>query len=53
MHGAKAGAPKGKANGAWRHGLATNEAIAARREIGELVRESVKQLAAIRALQEP
>lgn len=49
MHGARAGAPMGKANGAWRHGMATNEAIAVRREMAQLVREAGKQLAAMQA----
>ena len=40
MHGARAGAPKGKANGAWRHGLATNEVLRERRVLGGLMREA-------------
>jgi hypothetical protein len=40
MHGARAGAPKGRANGAWRNGLHTNEAIAERRAFGRLMREA-------------
>lgn len=47
MHGARAGAPKGKANGAWRHGMATNEAIAERRELAELVRDAGQTIAAL------
>ncbi len=50
FHGAKGGAPRGKRNGAWRHGMATNEVIAARREVAALVKESGKQIAAIRRL---
>jgi hypothetical protein len=40
MHGARAGAPSGKANGAWKHGRETNEAIARRRDLLELIRAS-------------
>ena len=50
MHGARAGAPEGKANGKWRHGMATNEAVAVRREVAQLVREAGEQLAAMRVL---
>jgi hypothetical protein len=50
MHGARAGAPTGKANGAWRHGMATNTVIEARREMAELLREVDQQLAAMRSL---
>ena len=50
MHGARAGAPEGKANGAWRHGMATNEAVAVRREVAQLLREAGEQLAAMRVL---
>ena len=39
MHGARAGAPKGKANGAWRHGMATDAAIGRRQELSRLMRE--------------
>ena len=38
MHGARAGAPKGKANGSWRHGGATEEAIAAVRYLREVAK---------------
>ena len=48
MHGARAGAPKGKANGAWRHGIATNDTVAERRELADLVREADKMIAALR-----
>jgi hypothetical protein len=47
FHGARGGAPTGPANGAWRHGLHTNEAIAERRQLNGLVREarvSLRQL---------
>ena len=47
MHGARAGAPKGKANGAWQHGRATHEALARRRELGELIREVKKTMRGI------
>ena len=40
MHGARAGAPSGKANGAWKHGRETNEAVARRRGLRELIRAS-------------
>ena len=39
MHGARAGAPTGKSNGAWRNGRATKEATAVRRELADLMRE--------------
>ncbi|WP_322096788.1 HGGxSTG domain-containing protein [Paramagnetospirillum marisnigri] len=46
LHGGKStGAPKGKANGNYRHGYYTAEAIAERRELRTLIqecRESVK-----------
>ena len=48
MHGARAGAPKGKANGAWQHGRATHEALARQRELGELIRQSRALLSSIR-----
>ena len=38
MHGAGGGAPKGKANGNFRHGGRTNEAIAASQGITALIR---------------
>ena len=38
MHGARAGAPKGKANGAWRHGRSTGAAITERRVLSRLLR---------------
>ena len=49
MHGARAGAPKGEANGAWRHGLATDAAIAAQRVVADMVREAAKIIAAMRS----
>lgn len=45
LHGARAGAPKGKANGAYRHGLQTNEARADRRAVNQLRREARALLA--------
>ncbi len=42
MHGARAGAPMGEANGAWRHGRETNEAVARRRGVRELISASRK-----------
>ena len=47
MHGARAGAPSGRTNGAWRHGRETNEAVARRRGLRELIsasRELVRQI---------
>ena len=38
-HGARGGAPKGAANGMWKHGRYTNEAIAGRRHFAELITE--------------
>jgi hypothetical protein len=39
MHGgASPGAPKGEANGAYRHGRFTNEAVERRRELNALIR---------------
>jgi len=37
MHGAFAGAPKGKANGAYRHGVYTSEWLELKREVSELL----------------
>ncbi len=45
FHGARGGAPKGKANGAYRHGLYTAEAIEERRFLRELLGESRDMLA--------
>jgi hypothetical protein len=45
FHGARGGAPKGKANGAWKHGAYTNEASAFRRECAALVRKARQSLA--------
>jgi hypothetical protein len=40
FHGARGGAPKGKRNGMYRHGLNTQEAMALRRSVSDLQRES-------------
>ncbi len=45
FHGARGGAPKGKANGAYRHGLYTKEAIAERRALSDLLRQARQALA--------
>ena len=45
FHGARGGAPKGKANGAYKHGLHTAEAIEERRALRSLVRKSRELLA--------
>ena len=40
MHGgASPGAPKGKANGSYRHGRFTSEAVESRRMLNALIRE--------------
>lgn len=53
MHGAGAGAPKGKANGAWRHGKATKDGLAERQAVGELMREAGKMIKAIQGKYSP
>ena len=40
FHGARGGGPRGAANGAYKHGLYTAEAIEERGRFSELVRES-------------
>jgi hypothetical protein len=45
FHGARGGAPKGKANRAYRHGLYTAEAIEAHRVLRRLLRQSRQLLA--------
>ena len=40
FHGARGGAPKGKANGAYRHGLYTVEAVEERRWMKGLLDEA-------------
>jgi len=44
FHGARGGAPKGKANGAWKHGDYSNEASRFRRECAALLREARQSL---------
>jgi hypothetical protein len=39
-HGAMGGAPKGQANGAWRHGHYAGDAVAQRRAFSQLMREA-------------
>src|SRR6202008_1060793 len=46
FHGAGGGAPKGKANGAYKHGLYTAEAKKERRLLAHLLRQSRKLIAA-------
>ena len=48
FHGARGGAPKGKRHGMYRHGLFTQEAIAERRMLRELLRQCAKLGAAVR-----
>lgn len=46
LHGGKSpGGPKGEANGMYRHGFYTSEAIRERRRINDLLRESAELLA--------
>ncbi len=45
FHGARGGGPKGRANGAYKHGLYTAEAIEERRMFSDIVRESREFLA--------
>ena len=40
FHGARSGAPKGKRNGAYRHGLYTQQAAALNSRLSDLQRES-------------
>ena len=44
MHGGTAGAPMGEANGAYRHGHFTHEAIARRREFRALMKAARRAL---------
>jgi hypothetical protein len=46
FHGARGGAPKGEANGAYKHGLHTNEAKEEGRLLLDLLRQSRKAIAA-------
>lgn len=43
-NGASDGAPNGEANGAYRHGLYTADAIQERRTLGELLKKSRETL---------
>jgi hypothetical protein len=47
FHGARGGGPKGKANGAFKHGLHTAEAVNERRLLSDLLRRSRKAIAAL------
>ena len=47
FHGARGGAPKGKANGAYKHGLYPAEAVKERRLLSDLLRQSQKAIAAL------
>jgi hypothetical protein len=47
FHGARAGAPSGKAHGHYRHGLFTKEAMKARKQISALLSASRKQIQTI------
>ena len=50
LHGGKSpGAPKGEANGTWRHGAATNEAKALRLESGRMLKSATDQLGGMKA----
>ena len=40
FHGARGGAPKGKRNGMYRHGLYTNESRDERRSLSDLLRQA-------------
>jgi len=44
FHGAYGGAPTGKRNGNYRNGLHTNDAIAQRRAVSQLIRRSTEVL---------
>src|SRR5262245_50565246 len=48
FHGAWGGAPKGKANVAWRHGRYTEDTMTVRREVTQLLRIARKTAASIR-----
>lgn len=49
FHGARAGAPKGTANGAYKHGFFTNEAIEERRLVSALLSTSRHAVSALQA----
>jgi hypothetical protein len=44
FHGARGGAPKGKANGAYKHGLHTKEAVKECRLVSDLLRHGTPDL---------
>jgi hypothetical protein len=48
FHGAHGGAPKGEANGSYKHGQQTQEARAERRLVSDFLRRSRKVIAAIK-----
>jgi hypothetical protein len=48
FHGARGGAPKGEANGAYNHGLYTQDARAERRSLSELLKQSRKAIVAVK-----
>jgi len=47
FHGARGGAPKGKRNGMYRHGLYTKETVEERRFLRQLLRQSREALATL------
>jgi hypothetical protein len=47
FNGARGGAPKGKANGSYKHGFHTQEAKAERRLLSDLLRQSRKTIVAL------
>jgi hypothetical protein len=49
FHGARAGAPSGTANGQYKHGQYSQEAIQVRRSISALLSASRKQIALVEA----
>jgi hypothetical protein len=53
FHGTRGGAPKGKANGAYKHGLHTNEAKQERCLLLDLLRQSRNAIAALPCQGEP
>ena len=46
-HGARGGAPKGKRNGAYRHGLHTADGVSIRRATQEMIRQARAEVAAL------
>ena len=47
FHGARGGAPTGKANGSFKHGLYTEHAKADRRSLSDLIRRTRKAIASL------